>query len=86
MRYNNLMNNNEIPTHHFVWEEYGMDYHYEMQDDQGNVLAELAIVKNEQGSNSYDLYVDDVWLTDSVWSSGCKEFAEEFFAWLNETL
>jgi hypothetical protein len=84
MHYNNHMNNNEIPTIQFVWEEYGMDYQYEMQDEDGNVLETLAVIKNEQGSNAYDLYVDDVWLADSVWSNGCKKFAEEFFAWLTE--
>lgn len=82
------MNNNTnptlsaVPTLEYVWEDRGMDYAYILMDDQGNVLEELAYVKNQQGSNWYDLYVDGEWLVESVWSSGCKEFAEEFFDWL----
>ena len=85
------MNNNPTPTPTptptpiVEWDDRGLDYVLCVFTDDYSLECELAVVKNASGTNWYDLYVDGEWLTESVWSDGCKEFAEEFLAFLAQT-
>ncbi len=73
-----------MPTVDYTWIDMGNDWHYVMVNaENGDWLEELAVLRNEGGTNWYDFYVDQTWIGQGCWSTECKQFVEQFFDLLN---